>query len=79
VHLGGQSSSVLSGTIYAPKAQVEITGGNDTTGCSGDPSTRSCLAIQIISYRWKITGGGVVEMPYDPSELYQLPLRGLIH
>lgn len=79
VHLGGQSSSVLAGTIYAPKAQVEITGGNDTTGCAGDPSTRSCLAIQIISYRWKITGGGVVEMPYDPSELYQLPLRGLIH
>jgi hypothetical protein len=79
VHLGGQSSTVLSGTIYAPKAQVEITGGNATTGCSGDPSTQSCLAIQIISYRWKITGGGEVHMPYDPSELYQLPLRGLIH
>ncbi|HYI34200.1 MAG TPA: pilus assembly protein TadG-related protein [Glaciibacter sp.] len=79
VHLGGQSSSVLSGTIYAPKARVEITGGNDTTGCSGDPDTQACLAIQIISYEWSITGGGEVHMPYDPSELYQLDLRGLVH
>lgn len=77
VHLGGQSSTILAGTIYAPKAQVEVSGGSATTGCGTGP-TAGCLAIQIISYRWKITGGGIVDMPYDPSELYQLDQRGLV-
>jgi hypothetical protein len=77
VHLGGQSSTILAGTIYAPGAQVEVSGGSATTGCSGGP-TVGCLAIQIISYRWKITGGGLVEMPYDPNEIVQPLLRGLI-
>lgn len=79
VHLGGQSSTILAGTIYAPLAQVEVSGGSNTTGCSGGASTAGCLAIQIISYRWKITGSGLVEMPYDPGELYQLEQRGLVH
>jgi hypothetical protein len=80
VRLGGQSSTILAGTIYAPLSHVEIDGGNDTTGCSTDPNdpTAGCLAIQIISYTWKITGGGLLEMPYDPSGLYQFPSRGLI-
>lgn len=77
VTLGGQSSTVLAGTIYAPASQVEVSGGSATTGCASGP-TAGCLAIQIISLRWKITGGGLVEMPYDPSELYQLDLRGLV-
>jgi Flp pilus assembly protein TadG len=78
VHIGGQASTILAGTIYAPLAQVEVSGGSATTGCVSGP-TAGCLAIQIISYRWKITGGGLVEMPYDPAELYQLDLRGLVH
>jgi hypothetical protein len=77
VYLGGQSSTVLAGTIYAPKAEVQVTGGSATTGCTVGP-TSGCLAIQIISYRWKISGDGVVDMPYDPSELYQLDQRGLV-
>jgi hypothetical protein len=77
VKLGGQSSTVLAGTIYAPLADVTITGGNSTTGCSLGPSA-GCLAIQIVSYTWKISGGGLVEMPYDPAELYQFPARGLV-
>lgn len=77
VHLGGQSSTILAGTIYAPKAEVQVNGGSATTGCGSGP-TAGCLAIQIISYRWKISGGGVVDMPYDPSELYQLDQRGLV-
>jgi hypothetical protein len=79
VHLGGQSSTILAGTIYAPLAQVEVSGGSSTTGCGSGPSTAGCLAIQIISWRWKVTGGGLVEMPYDPAELFQLDLRGLVH
>jgi hypothetical protein len=76
VKLGGQASTVLAGTIYAPKAEVQIAGGTSTTGCSG--TSLGCLSIQIISWRWKITGGGLVEMPYDPAEIYQFPARGLV-
>lgn len=77
IKLGGQASTILAGTIYAPKADVKISGGTSTTGCAAGP-TAGCLAIQIISYTWSITGGGLVEMPYDPAELYQLDQRGLV-
>jgi hypothetical protein len=78
VSMGGGSSTVIAGTIYAPKSHVAIAGGSDTTGCSND-ATASCLAIQIISDTWTITGNALVEMPYDPSELYVLEQRGLVH
>ena len=77
VKLGGQASTIMAGTIYAPLAEVDINGGTSTTGCSGT-STASCLSVQIISYRWKIDGGALVEMPYDPAEIYQFPQRGLV-
>jgi len=77
VRLGGESSTILAGTIYAPLADVTITGGSSTTGCTSGP-TAGCLAIQIISYTWKISGGGLIEMPYDPAGLYQFPARGLV-
>jgi hypothetical protein len=78
VTLGGQSSTILSGTIYAPASQVTVNGGSATTGCSSGP-TAGCLSIQLISWRWTITGGGVLDMPYDPAEIYQVNLRGLVH
>ena len=77
VSIGGQSSNVLAGTIYAPKALVDVAGGAAGTGCAGT-TTASCLAIQIISYTWKVTGGGTIDMPYDPAGLYQLDQRGLV-
>ena len=79
IKLGGQASTVLSGTIYAPKADVFINGGTGTTGCSGAPTTESCLAIQIISWTWKIDGNALVEMPFDPDEFHQPDHRGLVH
>lgn len=79
VSLGGQSTTVLAGTIYAPLAAVDVAGGSDTTGCTSDASTVSCLSIQIIAWEWKITGNATVTMPYDPKELYQLDQRGLVH
>ncbi len=78
VSIGGQSSTVLAGTIYAPKSQVNVAGGSATTGCTSGPMS-GCLAIQIISWRWTITGGGTLDMPYDPNEIYQLDQRGLVH
>jgi hypothetical protein len=78
VTLGGQSSTILAGTIYAPKSTVNINGGSATTGCGTGP-TAGCLAIQVISWRWSITGGGTLDMPYDPAEIYQLTQRGLVH
>lgn len=78
VTIGGQGSTVLAGTVYAPKSQVNISGGSATTGCGSGP-TAGCLAIQIISWRWTITGDGTLDMPYDPAELYQIQLRGLVH
>src|SRR5438093_4142208 len=78
VEIGGQASTILSGTIYAPKSDVDIAGGTSTPGCGGGLSA-SCLSIQIVSWTWKITGGVLVEMPYDPAELYQLDQRGLVH
>jgi hypothetical protein len=77
IKMGGTASTILSGTIYAPLADVQISGGTSTTGCTAGPAS-GCLSIQIISYTWSITGGGLVEMPYDPSELYQLDQRGLV-
>lgn len=79
IKLGGQTSTVLSGTIYAPKAGVEINGGSGTTGCSSDPLTESCLAIQIVSWTWKIDGNALVEMPYNPDEFHQPDHRGLVY
>ena len=79
VTLGGGASAVLAGTIYAPAADVNIVGGTDTTGCIGPVEDQACLSIQIISWRWKITGNAIVDMPYDPGELYQPENRGLVH
>ncbi len=79
VELGGQASTVMAGTIYAPLALVKITGGTSTTGCSGPVTTQSCLAIQVISYTWQVGGGALVEMPYNPADLYHLDLRGLVY
>jgi hypothetical protein len=79
VSMGGQATTVLAGTIYAPRASVDIAGGSDTDGCTTVASMVSCLSIQIIAWEWQITGNATVEMPYDPRELYQLDLRGLVH
>jgi hypothetical protein len=77
ITITGQSDLVLSGTIYAPKSKVSISGGNSSTGCTGNPEF--CLAIQIIARQWSISGGAVIDMPYDPSQLYQLEQHGLVH
>ena len=77
ITINGQADLVLSGTIYAPKSQVSINGGSASTGCGGSPEI--CLAIQIISRQWSMSGSATIDMPYDPNELYQLEQQGLVH
>jgi hypothetical protein len=77
VTINGQADLVLSGTIYAPKSAVTINGGTNGTGCTGSPQT--CLAIQLIARQWTISGGGLIDMPYNPADLYPILGQGLVH
>ena len=70
INLAGQGVLNLAGTIYAPLADVKITGNGDALG------TR--LAVQVISYTWDIGGNGNLYMPYDPSQLYHFIQQGLV-
>lgn len=78
VTITGGSDLILSGTIYAPESHVKISGGNGSTGCNGT-GPDACLSIQIVSQSWDIVGTALVDMPYDPDELFQLVQRGLVH
>jgi hypothetical protein len=78
VRLGGQNTSVVAGTIYAPKSNVILNGGSNSTGCGAGPN-QACLSVQVIAWQFDITGGGVLEMPYDPSQIYQVQNKGLVH
>jgi hypothetical protein len=71
VELTGDGALNLAGTIYAPLANVKITGNGDAVG------TR--LAVQVISWTWDVGGEGNLFMPYDPSQLYHFIQRGLVH
>jgi hypothetical protein len=70
VSLGGQTNLDIAGTIYAPTALVTLSGGAGVGGTA---------AVQIISWQWDITGGAILDMPYDPSQLYKLEQKGLVH
>ena len=70
ISLTGTGATDIAGTIYAPKAHVDIGGNGSASGV---------LAIQIISWTWKINGNGNLYMPYDPALLYTILQRGLVH
>ena len=69
VTLGGQTNLNIAGTIYAPKAQVKVTGGSSGSGVA---------AIQIIAWQFDLGGGGTLLMPYDPKQLYSFEQKGLV-
>ena len=69
VTLGGQTNLNIAGTVYAPKALVTLSGGSSGVGIA---------SIQIIAWRFNITGGATLTMPYDPRELYRLEQKGLV-
>jgi hypothetical protein len=65
----------ISGTIYAPRTHVDITGNVDTN-CSA--TSKQIAAVQVIAWTWDIGGTGDLCMPYDPSKLYKLSQQGLV-
>jgi hypothetical protein len=69
INLSGQTSLNLTGTIYDPRGVVTLGGGSLASGTA---------SVQIISWRWKISGSGTLLMPYDPNELYQFNSKGLV-
>jgi hypothetical protein len=76
VDIEGASDLFISGTIYAPRAHVNIEG-NANTNC--DSSATQVASVQIISWTWDLGGTGDLCMPYDPNKLYKLTSQGLVH
>jgi hypothetical protein len=69
IDLQGQSSLDISGTIYSPKGHVDMEGGS---------GVGNRASVQIISWTWRIGGNADLDMPYDPSLLYQFKGKGLV-
>jgi hypothetical protein len=76
VSISGGTNMNISGTIYAPRADVKMDG-NGVMNCSSSPT--HVAAVQIISWTWDLGGTGDICMPYDPNKLYKLPAQGLVH
>jgi Putative Flp pilus-assembly TadE/G-like len=70
VTLGGQTSLNIAGTVYSPKGLVTLEGGSGVGG--------STASVQIIAWHFDVGGNSNLDMPYDPSQLYQFPVKGLV-
>lgn len=70
ISLTGNGDMNIAGTIYAPEALVKM---------EGNGSSTARLAVQIIAWQFDIGGNANLYMPYDPSELYHITQRGLVH
>ena len=76
--INGDAELYISGTIYAPRAHVDLAG-NATINTQADCATSTHIAsVQIISWTWDIGGTGDICMPYDPTQLYKQSTQGLI-
>jgi Putative Flp pilus-assembly TadE/G-like len=69
IKLTGGTSVDLAGTIYSPKGLVFLEGGS----VSG-----SSASVQIIAWQFDVGGNSNLDMPYDPNQLYQFPVKGLV-
>jgi hypothetical protein len=65
IDIQGQGTMDISGTIYAPQALVKIAG-NGT-------SDADVAAVQVLAWQFQIGGNGVLNMPYDPDQLFGTP------
>ena len=87
VAIEGGTQLYIAGTIYAPAANVSITGSSatNTNGdvCPGVDGTqplpgKTIAAVQIIAWTVDLGGTGDLCMPYDPSQLWKLNQQGLV-
>lgn len=65
IDIQGNGGMVIAGTIYAPKALVKIAG-NGTSGADE-------AAVQVLAWQFQVGGNGVLDMPYDPDNLFGTP------
>ena len=45
----------------------------------GGSGVGSTAAVQIIAWQFDVGGNANLDMPYDPTQLYQFPSKGLVH
>lgn len=68
VKISGNSTMALHGTIYLPKADFEYTGNG----------VGEILNAQVICDEFKVTGGGSLQVDYDPNEAVKVRGVGLV-
>jgi hypothetical protein len=78
IQVGAGTDLNIAGTIYAPTGAVTLSGSTGVSGCSSG-TTMNCAAVQIIADTFSILGGNNLDMPYDPTQLYHLDQKGLVH
>ncbi len=64
IKITGGSSSIYTGTIYAPHTDIELSGSGTTLGL---------LSTQIIGNTVKVTGSADINISYNESEVFNLP------
>jgi hypothetical protein len=75
IDVQGNGGMDIAGTIYAPKALVKIQGNGES---DADPDV---AAVQVLAWQFQVGGNGVLNMPYDPDQLFGTPqsaLKGLV-
>lgn len=80
VEISGGTELFVSGTIYAPYAEVDIAGNSATNTTTPEcPSGATQIAaVQVISWQLEISGTGDLCMPYDPDGLFKRNEQGLV-
>ena len=66
IKISGQGTFNVEGTIYAPKAEVLISGNG------------SGISAQVISFDFQITGNGGINVTYNANGVFQLKGAGLV-
>jgi hypothetical protein len=65
INVQGNGGMNIAGTIYAPKALVKIAGNGE--------SDADVAAVQVLAWQFQVGGNGVLNMPYDPDQLFGTP------
>jgi Putative Flp pilus-assembly TadE/G-like len=67
IDIQGNGGMDIAGTIYAPKALVKILGNGES---DADPDV---AAVQVLAWQFQVGGNGVLNIPYDPDQLFGTP------